>query len=90
MPASVSPVFDGYVDAQLIKNGEPNFHNGTNLALEERQITIADGIVLASLIAVAALVITLILLSGVKGDRTVSSSLMHLVLLSSVDCDSAS
>jgi hypothetical protein len=89
MPASVSPVFDGYVDAQLIKNREPNFHNGTNLALEERQITIEEGIGIAAILAIVALVITLILATLVNKDRTVSSSLMHLVLLSSVDCDSA-
>jgi hypothetical protein len=89
MPASVSPVFDGYVDAQLIKNREPNFHNGTNLALEERQITIEHGIAIGALLSVVALVVTLILVAEFKKDHTVSSNLMHLVLLSSVDCDLA-
>ena len=86
-PASVSPVLDSYVDAQLIKNREPNFHNGTNLAHEERQVTIEEGLSLATVLALVALVVTLILVKGFKTDHIVSSNLMHLILLSSIDYD---
>jgi hypothetical protein len=79
---SVPPVFDGYVDAQLIKYREPNFRNGTNLALEERQAGIAFGAMTGVIVfSVVAVVVIGLLIAGLSEDITVSSNLLHLVLL---------
>jgi hypothetical protein len=79
MPASVPPVFDGYVNAQLMTNREPNFRNGTNLALEERQW--GEGIAITVVLSIAAIVVIGLVIAGFSEDHTVSSKLIHLVLL---------
>jgi hypothetical protein len=81
MPAYVppGPVFDGYVDAQLIKNREPDFRTGTNLALEERAYP--GTMVMTVVIAVGIVVATALIISGIKEDEQVSSKLTLLVLL---------